>query len=738
MLEDFLEEIYKKAFTIEYARETLFYATMWHTERLSQTWNAMLGYKNAISKELSESDPDMLYDLETCILAIKRLLKDKSLFSASIETGLIPRLFRYMDKYTGIDVTEGEWTLESAQTGFLTVRNGKGIYLHSPSDPMWEAYLLAYNMYDPDVRRYDILCPGLGYLPYQLWRLSEGSADIYVYETDSNMREFADKYGVMSLIPEDVLHIVDNDDLDVMIGDFLDPDSKGENISFIYYWDTSKYDGTYASFLEEKESNDLVRRDFIHKWRVNLNKNMDLNHHPLDELIKSAEEAEWIVVAAGPSLDDNSEFIKDSVGKRKICAINASLKWFVRNGIKPDLCTACDPFDTLLPHIEGIEDFSEDIPLVADVVANWKFLDAYKGPKYYAFSPSSVQLRKKQYEDIPVWSFGGTVTCMAMEAVVKMGAKKVYLVGADFAYPGGRTYANDVGHDAGYRDGSDINRKKEEKRIKLDEYDLISVKDEYVQSIAAFKMFKECAEAIIRSSPEVQFYNMSTGGAYIKGAFTGFWWEKNKALKTSTDYEKYLSNMVNPSLILDWKTKYFILWQTLRKIIAENIEITDNLRNSLNMAYASIYSDFRKELDWEPTPGVSCDPGQTYIFTPAYYGGKDPTSRRLLKCAKEQVKKGRSVLLVNTVEYLGGDYTALEEFEIIPYDDSLKNAEVAFYDNKPYPYYQFGAQMPDVDYYREFLTFVDSHRPGHIIKLNEYSLLADVCSEFVPTEKYDN
>ncbi|MCR4643109.1 MAG: hypothetical protein K5697_13935 [Lachnospiraceae bacterium] len=86
-------------------------------------------------------------------------------------------------------------------------------------------------------------------------------------------------------------------------------------------------------------------------------------------------------------------------------------------------------------------------------------------------------------------------------------------------------------------------------------------------------------------------------------------------------------------------------------------------------------------------------------------------------------------MLVSTEEYLAGEPVTLEQCRIKYYDTELKDAEKIQDGNREYPYYMFPENMPELRFIREFLTFMDQHRPAAICKLGAYSLTADYAEE---------
>ncbi len=717
MLEDFLKDIYEDALTLEMVKEASFYSCIRHATIRGGYWNdASINLEKIIYK-IKDYDLQKATELMQSSLKARHSYKDWHTFSAAIDSEVVPKLYEYLKQFGGINVTEGDWTLESSSTGFLTLKDKYDMYLHSPGDPMWESFLYAYSIYKTDARRYYILGGGLGYLAYSLWRMSEGEAEIYVFELDKKVSEYADLYGVMSLIDPEKLHLITGDDPDLILEKYADSDPEIKTVRTIYYWDFEGYTGTYAEIFKIMYSSEISDRAFEKRWRKNYDSNMSLEHQFYADLNKDFNKDEWVVVGAGPSLNDNVDFIKESVGKRTICAINASFKWFYLNNIKPDLCTACDPNNSMIPHIEGYEEFSEDVPLIADIVTNARYIELYRGPRYYIFSEGAALVIGKEKVVGGIWTYGGTVTSMALEVALRMGAKKVYMIGADLAYPDGVTYASGVGHDVS-------------KWTKSEET-VISVDDKIIPTSIVFTEYKYMIENQIAEYPEVEVVNRSLHGAYLKGAFCGKWWEDLKDKDPVTFFEKLKPD----SHLLGWGEKYFIFWQLLERMSPE--ERNDkNTEQIINEAYQVIYNSFKEELGWNKQSAGKVNPGQTYIFTNEFTDEKNPDTRRILDIAKNETRNKKNVLIVNTTERLGGKWIPVHDRIADRYNEDLREADRVNYGNHTFSYFQFSHGMPDIKYFSVFLESLSENRPGKLIKTCKYSILADLCSELfdIPTE----
>ncbi len=720
MLEDFLKDIYDKALTLQLMKEASFYSNIRHPDNRRNYWNEAALYLDKILDDLKATNPKKCVELYESSKKAQSKYIDRREFAAVIDSEVVPQVHEYLKKYIGIEVTEGKWTIKSSATGFLTIRNKNGLYLHSSYDPMWESFLYAYSIYKPGIRMYKILGGGLGYLGYCLWRLSEGEADIYIYETDEEIASYSDLYGVTSLIDENRIHIITGDDKDIIIEQYLERLGDSEIVRTIHCFDYDGYNGEYNNLVRTLQTNEITSRVFETKWHSNYSWNVSYEHKSISEFDTTALKDDWVIVASGPSLNDNEDFIRESVGKRTICAVNSSLKWFYLHNIKPDLCVVCDPSDELKEHIEGFEDFSIDVPIVADCIASQKYLEIYKGPRYYVVSCAGYDIADSNNKPAQLWTFGGTVTSMAFEAANKLGAKKIYMIGADLGYPDGKGFATGVSHEA-----FKWNRNEET---------VVSVEDTIIQTSYIFNEYRDRIERQIAERPDIEVVNKSLHGAYLKGTYCGKWWENIPETGALSQYIDYFGELKKDSLILGWNEKYYIFWQLIKRL-EDNETIIDYKTNKIiEESYKTIYELFKRDVDLGALSLEGAKSAQTYVFSAEYMDEKEPNTRNVLNVAKSEVKKKRNVLIVNTAEQMGGTAVPIHSYAEKRYNDKLENLERVIYENKSYPFFQFPKGMPDIKHFNMFLNSVAKSYPDKIIIMNKYSLLADACSELFGVE----
>jgi len=714
MLEDFLKDIYDKAISLELLKEASHYSYIRQPYKCREIWNDAIIPLSRIIDDIAKTDKKNGKDLLDAVQKTIKDFNDRSEFGSEIDCEIIPRVAEYLDQLNKINVEDGQWTLLSSKTGFLTLRDKNGLYLHSRFDPMWEGFTYAMDVYDPYVTRYNILGCGLGYLAYQLWRISDGEADIYVYEVNDVVREYSYLFGVMSLIDKEHIHVIGNENKDLVIEGFFEEIPDEKIVRTIYYWDKDYYTGSYSGYIEIARSSEFTSRVFDSRWKRNYLFNISLPHCSVSEFDRKRLKEEWVIVAAGPSLNDNEYFIAESVGKRTVCAINTTLKWFCLNSIIPDVCFACDPNNSLIPYIEEYGEFSRNIPLIADYVTNHRYVELYQGERYFTVTATSVAVVDKDLVGNEVWSFGGTVTSMAIEAAYRMGAKKIYLVGADLSYPGRITYADGVGADPA--------------QWNADQAMVVSVDDALVPTSKVFSEYISQIEDQISAHPDCQVINRSSHGAYFKGSYCGKWWENLPDGIITEDYIDCFTELKKQSLILGWKEKYYVFWQIYSRMISKTIIPEDTEKTVINDAYRSIYSDFEKEFDWLPQREGMTKENLIYIFTNEYWDESDEQTGKVLQLAEYEIQQGKKVLIINTSEKFGGKKVPIYNALPIQYNTDLENAEMIDHDGRRFLYFQLSKGMPDLDHYKVFLDSMFLNKPVKIYIASKYSLLADYCA----------
>ncbi|WP_027216537.1 motility associated factor glycosyltransferase family protein [Butyrivibrio fibrisolvens] len=512
MAEEFLEPIFKKSLLITDFEDSLSCLYRNDFQEAEKKYNLAISEIESLLPELAIVNENLTNRILDCAQKITDCWNNPASASGLISRSLIPLLYEYMSFFTNIDVAEGIYRIHSTDSGFLTITDTEcGITFHDIHNPMSEAIMLAKSIYSPTNKEIHIFGCDLGFLPYVIYKKSGGSCKIVIYENNQTLINYARQFGILSWIPDGICDFVTTADPQELAKRFLLFLNNNQNIymtnsvsAHINHWMRTRYKNLGIDQIDKQSYILLFQRNKYNLCVINMMKNYDKPHIAFNELKKTLSSNEWIVIAAGPSLDESISFIKKESGQKKIVAVNTVLKRLPSEGITPDLIVAADPRPQLLDHIKGYEDTTKDITLVADETTCWEFINHYQGELCLIPTPNGVGLPLSNPDKINIWPISGTVVTLGIEVALRLGAKKIFLVGLDLAFPGGISYAKGV------------SQKREEG--KKGNSTVQSVDGKIIASNQTFDMFRTIIEQQIAKHPEVTFINMSPHGALIKGA----------------------------------------------------------------------------------------------------------------------------------------------------------------------------------------------------------------------------
>lgn len=500
MAEEFLEEIYQAAKLISEMRQIAYYAQIHDEYHVREKYTECLPELIEVCQRYAQSDIIGGECFYNCLQEIHDVSHDLILMGDTIEHRLLPVLEKSVQRYGTIHIEneEGDYLFQTTESGFLTVKDLKNdIYIHSTVDPMWEAVKMAEYIFDPRKRAYSIYGCGLGYLAYQIYAITKGSVSIRVFEKDARMAEYARRYGVLDWVPSGCMEvIVDADPLP-----FLESAAEEGMGFYMSVPELATEPDDIRLLLTEFYARYSTNMKFKRDQGINYWSNLRRGCRMISEFDVSKVKKDVIIVAAGPSLDDNLEFLRDNLGKKTVIAVGTVFKKLLKLEIPPDMVVVSDPVEHTYHQIEGVED--QKVPLLLAMTAYWKFAAAYQGEKYLIPLKSVEELDNITEKCEDAWDIGGTVTYLAMEVAVRFKAENIFLVGVDLAYPGGVTHAT------GTMDRTQISV---DNLIPIEGCDGTMV---YADTV--FISYRHDIEDMIAQTPGISYYNMSNVGAKIAG-----------------------------------------------------------------------------------------------------------------------------------------------------------------------------------------------------------------------------
>ncbi|RON65673.1 motility associated factor glycosyltransferase family protein [Pseudomonas fluorescens] len=210
------------------------------------------------------------------------------------------------------------------------------------------------------------------------------------------------------------------------------------------------------------------------------------------------------VIGTGPTLESHFErlaAVQQQADRALLICVDTAYRPLRERGIVPDLVVTIDqrigfrhlPFEQ-----------SDGIPLVYLPMSDPEVLRAWKGKRYGGYSASPVYAQLREQYPRGLLHVGGSVIHPAVDLAVKMGATRITLFGADFAFPMNKTHA---GWDDGEL-GPGVSQARH------------WVRDGNGQKVSTqlnFRGYLCVLERYIAAHPHVQFFNSSRAGALIVG-----------------------------------------------------------------------------------------------------------------------------------------------------------------------------------------------------------------------------
>ncbi len=507
-MEDFISEIYEFADLIPSFKMLKKHSLAMAWEMVLDRWNGQKEVLAALCRAVSAENAELGSRIwNQCVSIGSSISNRRSAEIADLIDNLMPLLYDAMQLYGGIDVTEGDYRIFSSRSGFLSIENtGTSVSL-SDTDPVWEAYEKANVLYFPNMLGFYSLGCELGYLAWQLYEISNRSLDIYIYEFDRQLADYAISYGVLSRISPDKLHLFVDKDQDAVMSRLIDDvTSKNSDADAVINIEQDAFNRLRPNWhdtADELMTTLSTRRNYTHTTQINYFRNRHNVRKMINELTLPQKVTDWVIVGGGPSVDELIDLLTDpdSEGKAIIATMTIYRK-LIERGVKVDYLTVIDPNPRTFKHIRGMSE--HDAVLIMSDCADWQYGEYYSGKKYLI--PTSGSFFSEEYYEsrgIKTWEPLGTVTSMSIEVAAYLGAKNIELIGVDLAYPGNKTHAD------GTAESSMVNT---EGLIRVK-----SVDGGEVYTNHSMDYYRHEIEELIRKHGGIRFYNWSKHGAFISG-----------------------------------------------------------------------------------------------------------------------------------------------------------------------------------------------------------------------------
>ena len=270
--------------------------------------------------------------------------------------------------------------------------------------------------------------------------------------------------------------------------------------------------------------NEMVRQYLVIRplMEVNLRTGTNLQENTLEnmpymsnspdvgELADLFKDTPFILVGAGPSLDDSIDFLREVQDKAIIVTSNSPYRKLINSGIRPHLAVTADP---LSPTLRGFQNVSiEGVPLACPFSAYPEIIRMFSGRilSWVTFSPIVDVLKEASglKPGTPIME-QGTVSGCVLDLSRLFGCKKVLFVGQDMSVRADGKYYTD---DSAYADtGSHFTHKKDGHILPGNCEDEVLVEGRLFVYLKTFEKF-------ISENNQVEYRNLARSGVKVKGA----------------------------------------------------------------------------------------------------------------------------------------------------------------------------------------------------------------------------
>lgn len=311
--------------------------------------------------------------------------------------------------------------------------------------------------------------------------------------------------------------------------------------------------------------------------------------------------------AAGPSLDDNIEWIRENQNKFLIVTIGAAYKKLLDNDIKIDMITTLDEQEHLSLNQfndEYIKQIDKRTIILASCITNKKVLNKFKNHNLFLY-----EVFGSIYKDNKSFS-GYSVGELTLDILLQLNFKKIYLVGLDLALnqTTGETHSQNANSGK-----TSLDLILESNRDHFDfRKSLVEVKGNFNEKVFTTGVFFssiKCAENIIsKKNNEVEIFNLSNHGAFFEGTISVKVEDiqlKNLSFDIS-ELTSFLDNISKKGISLEIKKDYKIellfikkdLKSILLSIKKSHLKSFEQLLNCIDEVLLLVYNKRYFNLNW--------------------------------------------------------------------------------------------------------------------------------------------
>ncbi|MBQ1629689.1 MAG: motility associated factor glycosyltransferase family protein [Treponema sp.] len=203
------------------------------------------------------------------------------------------------------------------------------------------------------------------------------------------------------------------------------------------------YFDTIRALIERNKNKEKINNATLAKfeklWTSNCKKNSYLlgKLNGIKEYRNKFQGEKFLMLAAGPSLQEILPHLKKLKGKIKIVAVDTALKACLRAGTEPDFIILTDPQYWAYRHLAGLK--SPSSILISEIAA-YPAVFRFECKKILLCNSQVPMAHEYQKEDLGDLGAGGSVASSAWNFCAYCGAAEIYVSGLDLSFPNRQTH----------------------------------------------------------------------------------------------------------------------------------------------------------------------------------------------------------------------------------------------------------------------------------------------------------
>jgi len=255
---------------------------------------------------------------------------------------------------------------------------------------------------------------------------------------------------------------------------------------------------------------------YINRTTKYLQKYRFLQFNEIKKNCKLFNNTPILYIAAGPSLDENMEWIKQNQDKFFIVTIGSAYKKLLKNNIHIEMITTLDEQEFIATNQfddEGVKQINKNTIILASSITNKKVLEKFNQENlflyetFFSFYKGGVAFN------------GFSIGEITLDILMHLNAKQIYTIGLDLAINQETGETHSKGASSGV---AILNLEKEQTRDTFSErQSLIKVKgnqkDEVFTTALFYSSIKSAEAKIKNKNNDIEIFNLSNNGAYLEG-----------------------------------------------------------------------------------------------------------------------------------------------------------------------------------------------------------------------------